>query len=121
MGGGAGSGSRANEILTHPLFTAIAASHRCSTGVVSLSWAVQRGICVIPKSSSLARIEENIKLVTLTDAEMEEINNAHIKIARFRLTDQTAAAEEAGDSQPKLMGWTNQDFGWEDAEGNWLT
>ncbi|KAF9887856.1 hypothetical protein FE257_009516 [Aspergillus nanangensis] len=121
MGGGAEYATRATEILTHPLFQGIAANHQCSTGVVSLSWAVQRGICVIPKSSSLARIDENIQLVTLTEAEMTEINRAHVTICKLRIANHIKGLQREMDGRQTILGWTDQDFGWEDAEGNWLT
>ncbi|KAJ5637393.1 hypothetical protein N7490_007272 [Penicillium lividum] len=107
------------EILTHPLFKRIAVHHECSTGVVALSWSAQRGICVIPKSSSSARIEENIKLVVLSDAEMTEIDELHVTTGRFRIAGHNQKG--CGEKKPTLMGWTWEDFGWEDAEGNWLT
>lgn len=121
MGGGARHDSRAGEVLTHALFRQIAANHGCSTGLVSLSWAVQRGIAVIPKSSSLSRIEENIMLVTLDEAEMEKINDAHVSICKLRIADHIKSLQRTMDGRQTLLGWTNQDFGWEDTEGNWLT
>ncbi|RYO84849.1 hypothetical protein DL766_001527 [Monosporascus sp. MC13-8B] len=66
-----------DDVLTHELFTNIAKAHGCSSAVASLSWAVQRGVTVIPKSSNKSRIEENIKLVTLTEGEVASINKAH--------------------------------------------
>ncbi|KAL4874492.1 NADP-dependent oxidoreductase domain-containing protein [Aspergillus karnatakaensis] len=121
MGGGAEFTPRAREILTNPLFQQIAARHECSTGVVSLSWAVQRGVIVIPKSSSPNRIEENIRLVTLNKHEMEGINNAHRIIGRLRIADHIQGMQRGPDGKSTFLGWTLQDFGWEDAEGNWLT
>lgn len=120
MGGGAEYATHSSEILTHPLFKRIAANHQCSTGVLSLSWAVQRGICVIPKSSSLSRVEENIRLVTLTPGEMTELNEAHVTIRRLRIADHIPGLRKPMDGMQTILGWTVQDFGWEDADGNWL-
>lgn len=89
--------------------------------MVSLSWAVQRGVCVIPKSSSLSRIDENIRLVKLTEAEMNEMNNAHFAICKLRFADHAKGIRREVDGQQTVLGWTDVDFGWEDAEGNWLT
>lgn len=116
--GGAGEG--ANIILTNDLFTNIAKAHGCSTGVVSLSWAVQRGITVIPKSGTKSRIEENIKLVTLSDDEMESVNNAHRTIKKRRTADHIAPLWREVDGRRELMGWTAVELGWDDEEGNWL-
>ncbi|KAJ0420211.1 NADP-dependent oxidoreductase domain-containing protein [Aspergillus carlsbadensis] len=121
MGGGAEHSSRLSQILTHPVFKGIAERHNCSTGVVSLSWAVQRGITVIPKSSSLARLDENIRLVTLDDEAMAIMDNAHRTIALERIADNIQAIKRVVDGKETILGWTAQDFGWEDAEGNWLT
>ncbi|KAH8666753.1 GCY protein [Xylariales sp. PMI_506] len=109
-----------NLILSHELFTNIAKAHDCSTGVVSLSWAVQRGVTVIPKSSSKTRIADNIKLVTLTDEEMEKINSAHQTIKRNRVSDGITRLQITKNGKTTMMGWSNVDFGWEDEDGNWL-
>lgn len=90
--------------------------------MVSLSWAVQRGIVVIPKSGTPARIEENIRLVTLTDEEMETMNNAHRTVGKVRISDGiTSLQYDIPGKGVTLLGWTNQEFGFEDEQGNWLT
>jgi glycerol 2-dehydrogenase (NADP+) len=109
-----------NPVLTHPIFLEISSAHNCSPAVVSLSWAVQRDVIVIPKSSSVSRMEENIGLVTLTDQEMESINLAHLKLGRVRLSDIIPGMRYNFKGKDTLMGWSVQDFGFEDSEGNWL-
>ncbi|KAJ9625201.1 hypothetical protein H2204_010588 [Knufia peltigerae] len=110
-----------NQILTHPLFAHIASKHACSVGVVSLSWAVQRGVIVIPKSSSLKRIEDNIKLAELTKEEMEELNNAEKTVGRMRLSDTIPGIQyKMPDGRNTIIGWTKVEFGWEDEKGEWL-
>lgn len=109
-----------NPILTHELFTSIAKKHNISAGVVSLSWAVQRGITVIPKSSKVQRIESNIQLVTLSDEEMDTINRATEKIDRIRLSEIIPGIQYDLNGKNTILGWSNADFGWEDEEGNWL-
>ncbi|KAJ1324753.1 glycerol 2-dehydrogenase (NADP+) [Microdochium nivale] len=118
--GGAGP-TEGNKILNHELFTSIAEAHGCSTGVVSLSWAVQRGAVVIPKSSSPERIEDNIKLVTLSDDEMRRMDTAHEVVGRKRIADGIEPLHMEMDGKRTLQGWSVVDFGWEDEEGNWLT
>lgn len=107
-----------NPILSDKLFTSIAEAHGVSAGVVSLSWAVQRGITVIPKSAKPQRIEENIRLVTLTDEEMERINNAHKTIGFQRYGKEIKSLTMELDGEVTLQGWTMQDLGWEDEKGN---
>lgn len=118
--GGGGSDSK-EIILGNKLFTDIAKAHDCSTGVVSLSWAVQRGICVIPKSASKSRIEDNINLITLTDDEMAAINGAQDTVKRDRLANDIKSLYMEVDGKPTLQMWSWADFGWEDEQGNWLT
>jgi len=113
-----GSSFGKNEIMTNDLFADIAKAHGCGVGAVSLSWAVQRGIAVIPKSSSPSRIEENIRLVTLSNAEMDRMNEAHTTLGPLRLA---GSMKNTDGGKPTLFGWTYEEFGWEDAEGNWLT
>lgn len=110
-----------NQILSHDLFTSIAEDHRCSAGVVSLSWAVQRGVTVIPKSGSASRILENIKLVTLTEEEMTKMASAQHQIKRTRIADNIKSLWLELDGVQTLQGWSKVDFGWEDSHGNWLT
>ena len=109
-----------NPILTHEMFMEIGKKHNCSAGVVSLSWAVQRGIVVIPKSSKLHRIEENIKLVKLDDAEMETMNESWKTIGKTRLSDSIPGLQYHLDGVDTINGWTKVEFGWEDENGNWL-
>lgn len=110
-----------NEILTNSFFLDIAAAHNCSVGVVSLSWAIQRGLAVIPKSRSLHRIESNIRLVTLSASEMEAINNVHQQIGKLRLSTITPGLiYKTDDGQDTILGWSKVDFGWEDESGEWL-
>lgn len=107
-------------MLTHPLFLDIGSRHSCSPAVVSLSWAVQRDIIVIPKSSSLNRIKENIRLVTLSEEEMETINQAHLKIGKFRVTVDAKPTRNTDGRQEKIFGWTPEEWGLDDSDGNWL-
>lgn len=110
-----------NPILTNEIFTDIAKKHGCPTALVSLSWAVQRGVVVIPKSSKLHRIRENNKLVTLDEADVEALNQAHTKLGRTRLSDTIPGLQYVmPDGKKTVLGWTKVEFGWEDEEGNWL-
>lgn len=115
-------GSRmAPEILTHPLFIDLAKKHSTTPAVISLSWAIQRNVIVIPKSGSLSRIEENINLITLPSEDMETMNNAHKTVRPVRLSDSITSLQYDIPGKGKtLMGWTPVEFGFEDEQGNWL-
>ncbi|KAL4889023.1 hypothetical protein BDV59DRAFT_210573 [Aspergillus ambiguus] len=52
-----GTGSTLHE---HPVIVQIAKNHGCETGNVMLSWGVQKGWSVIPKSTNARRIKANL-------------------------------------------------------------
>lgn len=53
-----GSGSTLHE---HPVIVELAKKHGVDTGNVMLSWGIQKGWSVIPKSTNPRRIEANLK------------------------------------------------------------
>ncbi|KAB8276589.1 hypothetical protein BDV30DRAFT_224274 [Aspergillus minisclerotigenes] len=66
-----GSGS---TLHSHPVIVDIAAKRGCDTGNVMLSWGIQKGWSVIPKSTNPKRIEVNlVGNVELTSEEMERM------------------------------------------------
>lgn len=60
-----GKGSHANDIVNK-----IAAKHNADAGQVTLSWNVQRGVIVLPKSTTPKRILSNNKLVKLDEEDL---------------------------------------------------
>lgn len=68
--GGSGSSLHTDEAIVE-----IAKARGVATGNVLLSWGVQKGWSVIPKSTTPSRIAANLKdNFTLTDAEMERMD-----------------------------------------------
>lgn len=57
--------------LDEPVVKEIAAKHNATPAQVILAWNLHRGVSVIPKSSSIARIKENWKAVDVKLAEDE--------------------------------------------------
>ncbi|MEW5307909.1 MAG: hypothetical protein WDW36_010277 [Sanguina aurantia] len=55
-------GGPVNPVLTHPVIMRIAASLGRSTAAVTLRWALQLGIVVLPRSSNAGRIRENLRV-----------------------------------------------------------
>ena len=55
-----GMASEADSVLTEPSVVAIAKSMNCSPAQVVLAWAIQRGTSVIPKTTRLERLKENL-------------------------------------------------------------
>ncbi len=64
------------KVFKNKVLEAIAKKHNKSVSQVCLRWIMQHDVIVIPKSTSPARIQENIELFDfeLTPAEMEKIN-----------------------------------------------
>ena len=121
LGGVIDGGVSRNEILTNDLFVNMGQARGHSAATISFSWAVQRGISVIPKSITKSRIEQNMKLITLTDEEMNKLNKAYESVGMVRISDSIQMMRSIIEGKPALMGWTNVDFGFEDENGNWLT
>lgn len=57
-----------------PLIAEIASKHGKTVGQVLISWAVQRGTAVVPKSTNEGRIKQNIQLVKLDEEDMAKLN-----------------------------------------------
>lgn len=64
------------SLLENPIVKEIATEKNCSPGQVLISWALHRGMSVIPKSVNPARIGQNFEaeLIQMTDLEMIRIN-----------------------------------------------
>ncbi len=69
-------GGRYNPFENEMLLT-IAKHHHKTVGQILLKWNIQRGVVVIPKSTHIERIIENIDVFdfTLTDEEMDKISS----------------------------------------------
>lgn len=63
-------------LFDHEVVNKIAKAHDKTAAQVLLRWATQRGLAVIPKSSSQKRLEQNLDVTNfdLTDAEIKEIS-----------------------------------------------
>ena len=63
------------SLLNDPVIAEISKTKSVSPAQVLISWALQRGISVIPKSVNAGRIAQNLEASTmeLTDEEMEKI------------------------------------------------
>lgn len=63
------------KILGNDVLNAIAEKHNRSVSQICLRWVIQHGVVVIPKSTTLQRIEENISIFdfALSEEEMQQI------------------------------------------------
>ncbi|KAF2270276.1 Aldo/keto reductase [Lojkania enalia] len=64
-------------LFQHPVIQKIAAAHGKTTGQVLLRWSTQRGLAVIPKSTTDERLKENMDVVgwDMTPEEIQEISD----------------------------------------------
>lgn len=71
-----GAADGVNAILSEPVINDIARQHNKTAAQVALRWALQLGICILPKSSSAERIKENLQLFDfeLSDKQVSAIS-----------------------------------------------
>jgi len=76
------------KLLTNPIVEEIAQKHQVTCGQILLTWSMQRGIAVIPKSVNPQRIQENFEAanLTLSTEDLEKLN--HIGVSH-RFVDGT--------------------------------
>ncbi|GLB41058.1 putative aldo/keto reductase family protein [Lyophyllum shimeji] len=88
---------------------AIAQSKGVTVAQVLLSWGVQRGTSVIPKTENPQRLKENISLVELSPDDMEVLDKLHEKSGMHH--------SMCGFHSPALggsaFGWTYEQLGWD--------
>ncbi|KAI0352624.1 Aldo/keto reductase [Trametes cingulata] len=76
---------------------------------VLLSWGVQRGTAVVPKTLHASRMRENLELVQLSKEEMDALDKFHTKPGMHRSV--------CGFHSPALggscFGWTYDQLGWQ--------
>lgn len=65
-----------NGFFTNPVLEAVGKAHGKSVAQVALRWLIQRGVIIIPKSTHVERMEQNLNIYDfdLTDAEMRQID-----------------------------------------------
>lgn len=87
----------------------IAKAHNTTAANVALSWNVQRGVSVAPKSTNQQRMKQNITLLKLSDAEMERISNVSKDPKRSTRLNKFVFDQEKG----TVLGWTLEEMGWD--------
>lgn len=68
-------------IFTDPVLTEIGAKYGKSAAQVALRWNVQRGVSILPKSTHVERMEQNLAIwdFELTDEEMKQIGEKDLR------------------------------------------
>lgn len=64
-------------VLSDPVVFEIAKKNKKTPAQVLISWAIQRGTVVIPKSSNSERIQSNFEDFILSEDDMDLLNNLH--------------------------------------------
>ncbi len=70
---------QSGRVLTNPAIAAVAERHDATAAQVALAWGIrQPGVVTIPKTVTLARVDENLGALdlTLTEADLREIDEA---------------------------------------------
>jgi glycerol 2-dehydrogenase (NADP+) len=70
-------GSTDSPLLKDQEIVKIAEAKGVSVGTVLISYQVARGVVVLPKSVTEARIKSNLEVVELSEGEMEVLNGLH--------------------------------------------
>ncbi|TFK81028.1 Aldo/keto reductase [Polyporus arcularius HHB13444] len=99
--------------LTDDDVVRIAKAHDATPGQVALSWGVQRGTVVIPKSENPERIKQNITLIKLSDEDMTALNVIHRKPGMHRSLLRYHSNSQDG----TVFGWTYEQMGWNMVKG----
>ena len=87
----------------------IAKKHNTTAANVALSWAVQRGTSVAPKSTNEKRMKQNITLLKLSDDEMKQIDSISKDSKRSTRLNSSVWNKEKG----TVLGWTLEEMGWD--------
>ena len=69
-------------LFQHPVIVELAKKHNKTPAQVLLRWATQRGLAIIPKSTTIDRLKENLESVSfdLADEEVKKISSLNQNI-----------------------------------------
>ncbi|KIJ53590.1 hypothetical protein M422DRAFT_25433 [Sphaerobolus stellatus SS14] len=96
----------------------VAEKENATVAQVLLSWGVQRGTIVIPKTEKEERMIENIKLLKLSTESFEEVDNLHKQPGSHK-----PLSWHFGLAPGTAFGWTYEQLGWDlrwDEEKKWV-
>lgn len=105
-----GQAMKRTDIINDVDIQDIANQTSSTTGQVALSWAVAKGISVVPKSARPERIQSNICLIKLTPEQIQRIDEIHLKDPKRATRLNILAADP---ENRKVFGWTLQELGWD--------
>jgi len=85
----------------------IAAKKNVTPAQVLLSWGVQRGVSVIPKSQNEGRLKQNLELIVLDGDDVDAVNSLHRAPGMHK-----NLLMEARPPTGTVCGWTFEEMGW---------
>jgi len=91
----------------------IARQTGASVSQVLLSWGVQRGTAVIPKSVHETHQKENLTLIKLQENDMRILDDLHLQPGMHR----SVCGFHSSDLGGSCFGWTYAQLGWDMVEG----
>ncbi|GAA5872459.1 hypothetical protein JCM1840_006068 [Sporobolomyces johnsonii] len=104
-------GQGRSPILLEPLLATLSDKYAKPAGSILLSWGVQRGWSVVPKSSNPERMAQNLDIFELEQADMDAISALHKQPGKYRsLCDYGPGSHKEG----YCSGWRiKEDMGWD--------
>jgi len=109
-------GRMAPLLMSHPAIVAIAERTGVTPTQVVLSWAVQRGTSIVPKSENEERMRKNIDLVQLSPDDMATVDEFHkVEPGMHRSLLDYHAEDGSG-----VLGWKYEWLGWPMREGGYV-
>ncbi|SNX83117.1 probable GCY1 - galactose-induced protein of aldo/keto reductase family [Melanopsichium pennsylvanicum] len=102
-------GQTSKEIHEDKDLNEIAKKYNTTAANVALSWNVQRGVSVAPKSTNENRMKQNITLLKLTDDESKRVDNISNDPKKHTRTNYLVLNKE----KQTVLGWTFDEMGWD--------
>ncbi|EJD00148.1 Aldo/keto reductase [Fomitiporia mediterranea MF3/22] len=97
-----------HKFASDPSIVEIGHAHGVTGAQVLLSWAVQRGTSIVPKTLNEERLKENVSLINLGPEEMATLDLFHKKPGMHHSVCGFHSAELGG----SCFGWTYEQLGW---------
>jgi len=82
-------------------------------GQLLLSWGVQRGTVVIPKTENETRMKQNLTILKLSDEDMKVLDQVHREPGMHRTLCHNHPSRTGG----VVFGWTYEQLGWDLTKG----